>query len=227
MKKKILLIEDDYDLARMVEIYLKREGYITNICSNGREGIDAISKFHPDLLLLDLMLPEVDGLEILRQVRIDSTIPIIIVSAKELEIDRVLGLKLGADDYITKPFSIKEVIARIESLFRRVDDFNIKKLEQFLRFEDITIDTVSRIVMKGNSPINLTSKEYDLLLFFVNHPKQVLSKEQIYNHVWALDNFGEINTVVVHVQKIREKLSGMNSITTVRGIGYRFDGEML
>ncbi|EMS74323.1 DNA-binding response regulator [Enterococcus durans IPLA 655] len=224
--KKILLIEDDHDLAKMVEIYLKREGFITKLCSNGREGLEETSKFQPDLLLLDLMVPEINGLEILRQVRVVSKLPVIIVSAKESETDRVLGLKLGADDYITKPFSIKELIARIEAIFRRIDYLNEKDTEQIIQYNDITIDTISRIVIKEQIPVNLTSKEFDLLVFFVEHPKQVLTKEQIYNHVWTFDSFGDINTVVVHIQKIREKLQTTNGITTIRGIGYRFDGEL-
>ncbi|ELP1222601.1 response regulator transcription factor [Listeria monocytogenes] len=227
MSKKILLIEDDSDLAKIIEIYLKREGFMPKISLTGSNGLESLSEFQPDLLLLDLMLPEVDGLEILRQVRTNSTIPVIIISAKESEMDRVLGLKLGADDYLTKPFSMKELIARIESLFRRIDFFNEKKSNRIFKFNDITINPVSRIVKKEKLPVILTSKEFDLLLFLVEHSKQVVTKEQIYNHVWAFDGFGEINTVVVHIQKIREKLLDTNAITTVRGIGYRFDGELL
>ncbi|WP_161903218.1 response regulator transcription factor [Candidatus Enterococcus willemsii] len=225
MDKKILLIEDDTDLAKMIAIYLQREGFLTQIVTNGSYALEEIATYEPDLILLDLMLPGIDGLEILRQVRTTLTTPIIILSAKETEIDRVLGLKLGADDYVTKPFSIKELVARVESLFRRIDFFKPKKQPR-IQFNDVSIDCLSKIVTKNRRVIELTAKEYQLLLFLIEHPHQVFSKEQLYQQVWAFDQFGDTNTVAVHIQKIREKLLETHSITTVRGAGYRFDGDV-
>lgn len=227
-KKKILIIEDEYDLANMIKKYLVREQFEVEIIQNGRDALDAYKHFQPDMLLLDIMLPEKDGLEILRQIRTKSTIPIVIISAKEKEIDRILGLKIGADDYLTKPFSMKELVARVEAIFRRIEAYQNTHLEKKeWTYNDLYINLTSREIYKNTTEINLTVKEFDLLAFLVNHPKQVLSKEQLYDNVWGINEFGDMNTVTIHIQKIREKLGPTHNITTVRGIGYRFDGSVL
>jgi len=226
-KKNILIIEDELDLASMIKNYLVKEQYNAEIISNGGEAVAAVERYQPQMVLLDLMLPGKDGLEILRQIRLKSTIPVIIISAKETELDRILGLKIGADDYMTKPFSIKELIARVDALFRRVDNYRFStEANGKLNYGNISIDFASRTVKKNEEMINLTPKEFELLILLTEHPRQVLSKEQIYDNVWGLNEYGDINTVTIHIQKIREKLGQEHGITTVRGIGYRFDGEL-
>jgi len=226
-KKNILIIEDELDLASMIKNYLVKEQYNAEIISNGGEAVAAVERYQPQMILLDLMLPGKDGLEILRQIRLRSTIPVIIISAKETELDRILGLKIGADDYMTKPFSIKELIARVDALFRRVDNYRFTtEANGKFNYGNISIDFASRTVKKNDEIINLTPKEFELLILLTEHPRQVLSKEQIYDNVWGLNEYGDINTVTIHIQKIREKLGQEHGITTVRGIGYRFDGEL-
>lgn len=225
MTQRILIIEDDRDLAKMIATYLQREAWKTWHCTNGGQALKMVAEAHPTLILLDLMLPEVDGLELLRQIRLTSMVPIIIVSAKETELDRILGLKLGADDYLTKPFSLKELVARVAALLRR-SLYVTKVHNTTMQFNGIHVDLLARTVTCHQKQLALTLKEFDLLVFLAKHPAQVLSKEQLYNHVWGLNEYGEINTVVIHIQKLREKLAVPQLITTVRGIGYRFDGEL-
>lgn len=226
MNKKILIIEDTIDLAEMAKKYLVNEQYDVSLLFNGGEALTRIDHLQPDMILLDLMLPGKDGLEILRQVRTKSMVPVIIISAKETELDRVLGLKIGADDYMTKPFSMKEMVARVDALFRRVEASQPIKSKNMFRFADISVDTTSRIVRQNDKEIYLTTKEFDLLVCLLNHPKQVLSKEQLYEQVWGNGEYGENHTVTIHIQKIREKLGKANAVTTVRGAGYRFDGHL-
>ncbi|BDR56599.1 response regulator transcription factor [Xylocopilactobacillus apis] len=226
MKSKVLIIEDNSDLSKMIELYLKKENYESQICRNGGQALEFFNKYKPDLILLDLMLPEINGLEILKKIRMTSIVPIIIISAKETETDRVLGLKLGADDYVVKPFSLKELMARIESQFRR-QNYNMESHKSsIVQYNDIMINRTARTVSKNDRLVTLTTKEFDVLNFLVNHPAQVISKDQIYNQVWEFDSYGDINTVVIQIQKIREKLPKTNAITTVRGVGYRFDGKI-
>ncbi|MFD1413578.1 response regulator transcription factor [Oceanobacillus jeddahense] len=227
-QKKILIVEDDTDLAKMIANYLSRENYDALICGQGDKAINFVKQYRPDMILLDLMLPEMDGLEILKQIRAFSVLPVIIISAKETELDRVLGLKIGADDYITKSFSIKELVARVEALFRRYDyAASPSASNDIIAFDDIIIDRSSRNVTKDGLVVNLTMKEFDLLVFLAQSPNQAFRKEQLYDNVWGIHEYGDINTVTIHVQKIREKLGNSSYITTLRGVGYRFDGEML
>lgn len=225
-KKRILIIEDEYDLAIMIEKYLLNEHYEVTIVNNGGIAFTQFEALRPDLLLLDLMLPEKNGLEILRQIRATSMIPVIIISAKETEFDRILGLKLGADDYLSKPFSMKELVARVEAIFRRIYSYQNKaEKATTISYHHFFINLTSREVFKKQEVVDLTAKEFNLLTFLAEHPRQVFSKEQIYEQVWGMDGYGAINTVTIHVQKIREKLGANHGIFTVRGIGYRFDGE--
>ncbi|KAF1297215.1 DNA-binding response regulator [Enterococcus sp. JM4C] len=223
--KKILLIEDERELAEMIKKYLEREQAEVFLCDRGDSAMAIFERCQPDLLLLDLMLPGKDGLDILREVRLKETLPIIILSAKETEIDRLLGLKMGADDYLTKPFSIKELIVRIETIFRRMEQYStINSLKNRLKYQHFTIDLAAREVLSEQTIIPLTTKEYNLYEFLLRHPKQVFSKAQLYDNVWGVAEYGDMNTVTIHIQKLREKLGPANGITTIRGIGYRFDG---
>lgn len=225
-QKKILVVEDDVDLAKMIENYLSKEGCDVMICEQGNQVLSLVKQYQPDMMLLDLMLPGLDGLEILKQIRVFSVLPVIIISAKETEVDRIIGLKLGADDYITKPFSIKELVVRVESLFRRMDYFKIPLKQSILYFNHIEVDLSTRIVTRSGEIVHLTLKEYEVLVFLIKNAHQVLSKEKIYEQVWGMNEFGDINTVPVHIQKLREKLALTPFITTIRGVGYRFDGEV-
>lgn len=226
-KKKLLIIEDEFDLAIMIKKYLEQESYQVKIISNGNEALPVFDKFHPDMILLDIMLPEKDGLEILQQLRTKSTLPIIVISAKETELDRLLGLKMGADDYLTKPFSLKELIARVQTLFRRIDVYQSTNLiSNCFQYHQFIIDLNAREISRNDAFINLTTKEFVLLAFLLKHPKQVLSKEQLYDTIWGVNEYGNINTVAIHIQKIREKLGESHEIKTIRGIGYRFDGVL-
>ncbi|HHX66700.1 MAG: response regulator transcription factor [Miniphocaeibacter sp.] len=227
MKKRILIIEDERDLANMIKIYLHKEQYQVEVCDDGNYAISVVENFNPDMILLDLMLPGKDGLEILREIRTKLILPVIIISAKETESDRILGLKLGADDYLTKPFSIKELVVRVATLFRRIDTYqHLKDIQRQFQYDDIFIDFSARLVKKQQAIVSLTAKEFDLLAYLLKHPKQVMSKEQLYDNVWGINKYGDINTVAIHIQKIREKLGKYNNISTVRGVGYRFDGEL-
>lgn len=225
-QKKVLIIEDDLDLANMMENYLSREKYDVVICEQGDQALKVVKQYQPDMVLLDLMLPGRDGLDILKQIRDFSVLPVIIISAKETEVDRIIGLKLGADDYVTKPFSVKELVVRVESLFRRIDYLKTPSKHVLLYFDQIEIDLSSRIVTNNGKVVHLTLKEFDLFVFLIRHAHQVLSKEKIYQHVWGINEFGDINTVAIHIQKLREKLALTPFITTIRGVGYRFDGEV-
>ncbi|MGM0125186.1 hypothetical protein IGI37_002584 [Enterococcus sp. AZ194] len=228
LKKKLLVIEDELDLATLIKKYLEREHCQVELCRNGHSAMSLFERFQPDFLLLDLMLPDRNGLDILQEIRKTSTIPVIIISAKETEVDRIVGLKLGADDYLTKPFSIKELIVRIETIFRRMETFTSNTSAQaVLKFHDYEINLLSREIKKDNTPIQLTTKEYDLFVFLLQHPRQVFSKAQLYEQVWGINEYGDMNTVTIHVQKIREKLGSLHEITTIRGIGYRFDGAVV
>lgn len=229
MNKKVLIIEDETDLADIIRDYLKKDNFEVSICNSGSEALNIFDKVQPNIVLLDLMLPGIAGLEILRNIRLQSTLPVIIISAKETELDRILGLELGADDYMVKPFSIKELVARVKAQLRRVTTFtNVQTDEKSIfRFCDVEVNRVSRVVKKSEVEIQFTVKEFDVLLFMLTHSNQVFSKQQLYEQVWGFEEYGDLNTVVIHIQKIREKLALVNCIVTVRSVGYRFNGDLL
>ncbi|WP_338654527.1 response regulator transcription factor [Sporosarcina psychrophila] len=229
MNKKVLIIEDETELADIIRDYLKKDNFEVIICNSGNEALTIFNKVQPDIILLDLMLPGIDGLEILRNIRLQSTLPVIITSAKETELDRILGLGLGADDYVVKPFSIKELVARVKAQLRRATTFtNLQTDEKsVLKFCDIQVNRISRVVKKSGVEIQFTAKEFDILSFLLSRPNQVFSKQHLYDQVWGFDEYGDLNTVVIHIQKIRDKLALANCIVTVRSVGYRFNGDLL
>jgi len=229
LNKKVLIIEDETELADIIRDYLKKDNFEVIICNSGNEALTIFNKVQPDIILLDLMLPGIDGLEILRNIRLQSTLPVIITSAKETELDRILGLGLGADDYVVKPFSIKELVARVKAQLRRATTFtNLQTDEKsVLKFCDIQVNRISRVVKKSGVEIQFTAKEFDILSFLLSHPNQVFSKQHLYDQVWGFDEYGDLNTVVIHIQKIRDKLALANCIVTVRSVGYRFNGDLL
>lgn len=221
MNKKILLIEDEVKLARFVELELKYEGYDVKVCHDGREGFDEFQTGVYDLILLDLMLPGLNGIEICRRIRKSSEIPIIMLTAKDEVIDKVAGLDSGADDYVTKPFAIEELLARMRVALKRVRPEPIAK--NIYRCGDLTVDADKHLVKVGEDTVDLTKREYDLLLYLLKSKNIVLSREQILNQVWGYNYIGETNVVDVYVRYLRSKIDekyDKKFIHTIRGVGY-------
>lgn len=225
---KILIIEDEKNLARFVELELQHEKYDTTVESNGRKGLDLALRDNYDAILLDLMLPDLNGLEIARRVRQEKTTPIIMMTARDSVIDRVSGLDHGADDYIVKPFAIEELLARLRAVLRRVQ---IEKrasgeaagFQRVIRFNDLTIETANRIVHRGDKTVDLTKREYNLLMTLIEHKNNVVTREQLLKKIWGSDSKIETNVVEVYVRYLRNKIDvpGRSSyIKTVRGTGY-------
>ncbi len=221
MNKKILLIEDEVKLARFVELELRYEGYDVKVCHDGREGFEEFQTGIYDLILLDLMLPGLNGIEICRRIRKSSEIPIIMLTAKDEVIDKVAGLDSGADDYVTKPFAIEELLARMRVALKRVRPDPIVK--NIYRCGDLIVDADKHLVKVGDDTIDLTKREYDLLLYLLKNKNIVLSREQILNQVWGYNYIGETNVVDVYVRYLRSKIDekyDKKFIHTIRGVGY-------
>ena len=232
---KILIIEDEKNLARFVELELQHEKYDTTVESNGRKGLDLALRDNYDAILLDLMLPDLNGLEIARRVRQEKTTPIIMMTARDSVIDRVSGLDHGADDYIVKPFAIEELLARLRAVLRRVQ---IEKrasgeaagVQRVIRFNDLTIETANRIVHRGDKTVDLTKREYNLLMTLIEHKNNVVTREQLLKKIWGSDSKIETNVVEVYVRYLRNKIDvpGRSSyIKTVRCTGYMVRTEEL
>lgn len=228
--KKILIIEDDQSIAELQRDYLEIEGFLVEIALTGQEGLHkALNDKQVNLILLDLMLPEIDGFQICKTIRNHNDIPILIVSAKKEDIDKIRGLGLGADDYIVKPFSPSELVARVKAHISRYERLISKDPHnRIISYRGLSIDIDSRRVYVNNLEVMFTVKEFDLLLFLAMHPDHVFSKEQLFEQIWGIDSFGDISTVTVHIRKIREKIEVESShpqyIETIWGAGYRFKG---
>lgn len=227
--KKILLVEDDLDISRLVKMHLEDAGYRVEMVHNGREGLDLAMGGRYDLIILDLMLPEVDGLEICKKLRAASKYdPILMLTAKSSELDRVLGLEIGADDYISKPFSTRELVARVKAMFRRVDAMSLAgdQVSDLLTMGDLSIDTAKRKVTLGDRQINLTAREFDLLAHFAAKPGRVYTRGQLLDQVWGYGYEGYEHTVNSHINRLRGKIeedpAHPRYILTVWGVGYRF-----
>jgi len=222
MPAKILIIEDEEKIARFMELELKHEGYLVFIEYNGRDGLEKINNENYDLILLDLMLPGIGGIDLCRKIRKSSDIPIIMVTARDGISDKVKGLDTGADDYITKPFAIEELLARIRSLLRRKDLKN-EKDGQIISIDNLKIDLDKYIVTRNSEKIELTKKEYDLLVYLMKNKDIVLSREQILRQVWDYNYTGDTNIVDVYIRYLRAKIDELHDkslIHTVRGVGY-------
>ena len=226
MAKRILLIEDEVKLGRFVELELKYEGYDVKVCHDGREGFEEFQLGEYDLILLDLMLPGLNGIEICRRIRKSSDIPIIMLTAKDEVIDKVAGLDAGADDYVTKPFAIEELLARMRVALKRA---RIEpEAKNLFVCGDLVIDIDKHLVKVKDEIIELTKKEYDLLLYLIKSKNIVLSREQILNEVWGYNYIGETNVVDVYVRYLRSKIDerfGKKYIHTIRGVGYFIKDE--
>lgn len=226
-KLKILVVEDEPEISNLVKDYLKASDYDVIVAKNGKEGLDLFDMESPDMAILDIMLPNIDGLEVCRVIRQKSRIPIIMLSARKEDTDKVLGLGLGADDYITKPFSPRELVARVQSHFRRCGELSssVDKSDS-LKFGDLEIDPKAYIVKIKNQEVSFSVKEFEILHYLALNMNQALSREKIFETIWGFNEYGDINTVTVHVRKIREKIeedpSDPKYIETVWGIGYKF-----
>lgn len=228
--ERILIVDDEIELANIVRDYLRAEGFIVEIASNGASAVNVFETFKPQLILLDIMLPDYDGMEVCRRLRSNSNIPIIMLSAKNSDIDKILGLGLGADDYISKPFSPGELVARVKAHLRRYVNQFFEEPVKHLKFGTLEIDDKAYTVSVNNKKVDLAAKEFEILSFLAHHPLQVFTREQLFNQVWGFDEYGDINTVTVHIRKIREKIEQNPSqptfIKTVWGVGYKFDGDL-
>ncbi len=234
MTEKILVIEDEPALQETLKYNLKRQGYDVQVAADGEKGIAQARKFHPHLILLDVMLPVMDGFEVCRVLRQEMNTPILMLTAKDDEIDRVIGLELGADDYITKPFSMRELLARVKAQLRRMRlireemESNLEHEKETLNFGNLSLDLSRREASLDQQPLSLKPKEYELLLFLAQHRGQALSRELILERVWGWDFSGGSRSVDVHVRWLREKIeinpAEPARIVTVRGTGYRFEG---
>ena len=220
---KVLIIEDEVKLARFIELELKYEGYNVTVMHNGREGLDKFFEEKFDMLLLDLMLPGLNGIEICRRIRKISDVPIIMLTAKDEVMDKVSGLDSGADDYITKPFAIEELLARMRVALKHSRKKEDNKSKNILTLKNITVDMDKRLVKVDNDAIELTKKEFDLLVYLIQNKNIVISREQILNVVWGYTYMGETNVVDVYVRYLRSKLDEVYDekyIYTIRGVGY-------
>lgn len=227
-KQKILIVDDDNNIAELISLYLTKECYDTEIVNDGEDALKAFETYNPNLILLDLMLPGIDGYQVCREIRSKSNVPIIMLSAKGEIFDKVLGLELGADDYIMKPFDSKELVARVKAVLRRFQPTkpdapaaDIKCVE----YPDLVINLSNYSVLYHGQTIDMPPKELELLYFLAASPNQVFTREQLLDHIWGYEYIGDTRTVDVHVKRLREKIKDNNSwsLATVWGIGYKFE----
>ncbi len=225
---KILVIDDEPSIVNLVTAYLKPEGYEVYTAADGIAGLKAARAFQPDVIVLDLMLPGKDGFEVLSQLRRESNVYVILLTAKSEETDRIVGLSVGADDYVTKPFSPRELVARIKAALRRLQPGSGTGPEnRILAFRHVRIDLAARQVLVDDQPVDLTAAEFDLLKALAENRGRVLTREQLLETVWGGAYFGELRVVDVHLGHIRRKLGSESFVATVRGVGYRFEDETL
>jgi DNA-binding response OmpR family regulator len=220
--ERILVVDDEANIVDLVRLYLEREGFMVESASDGNSAFEKIRKDEPDLVVLDIMLPEMDGFEVCRQTRAISEVPIIMLTARDEDFDKIVGLELGADDYLTKPFNPRELVARVKAILRRVD--RAERLDDKpLHMGDIRVDPARREVTVAGERVSLRAKEFDLLLTFIEHPGIVLTREQLLNLVWGYDFYGQTRTVDVHVAHLRKRMGGSQTvrIETVTGVGYK------
>jgi two-component system alkaline phosphatase synthesis response regulator PhoP len=224
-KPKILVIDDEQSIINLITAYLRPEGYEVHTAADGPSGLHAAQAYKPDLIVLDIMLPGMDGVELLTRLRRESDVYVIMLTAKTDETDKIVGLSVGADDYVTKPFSPRELVARVKAALRRLQSGAGPAAGQVLSFQHVRIDIGSRQVWVDDQEIELTSTEFDLLRTLAEHRGLVLSREQLLEKVWGHEYFGEIRVVDVHLGHVRQKIGHEELITTVRGVGYRFEDE--
>lgn len=224
MAQTVLIVEDDPNIADLLHLYLEKEGYATTIASDGGKGVEKFRELHPDLVLLDIMLPVMDGWEVLRNIRQESKTPVIMLTAKGETNDKVTGLKMGADDYVTKPFEAKEVLARVEAVLRRTS--GAAPSGRRLTFDRLVIDMDAFELIVDGKKVDTPPKEMELLFHLASSPNRVYTRNQLLDEVWGFDYFGDSRTVDVHIKRLREKLEGVSDqweLRTVWGVGYKFE----
>lgn len=226
-KQKILVVDDDENIAELISLYLTKECFETKIVTDGESALSTFQIFQPNLILLDLMLPGIDGYHVCREIRKDSNVPIIMLSAKGETFDKVLGLELGADDYIIKPFDSKELIARVKAVLRRCQPVTqtMEEKSGYVEYPDLMINISNYSVVYYGKSIDMPPKELELLYFLASSPNQVFTREQLLDNIWGYEYIGDTRTVDVHIKRVREKIHDHDkwSISTVWGIGYKFE----
>lgn len=231
-KQKILIVDDDENIAELISLYLTKECFDTMIVHDGEEALTAFESYQPNLMLLDLMLPGIDGYQVCRELRSTSQVPIIMLSAKGEIFDKVLGLELGADDYMIKPFDSKELVARVKAVLRRYQlpaqmpaSSVTEQHGNFVEYPDLIVNLTNYSVIYNGHSIELPPKELELLYFLASSPNQVFTREQLLDHIWGYEYIGDTRTVDVHIKRLREKIKGNDkwALTTVWGIGYKFE----
>lgn len=226
-KQKILIVDDDEHIAELISLYLTKECFDTRIEHDGQSAITAFKEYMPDVVLLDIMLPGKDGYQVCREIRMESNVPIIMLSAKTEVFDKVLGLELGADDYMIKPFDSKELVARVKALLRRANQTTSTTTggAEVVKFPDLTVNLSNYEVVYKGETLEMAPKEIELLYFLASSPNQVFTREQLLDHIWGYEYIGDTRTVDVHVKRLREKIKDNDSwsLSTVWGIGYKFE----
>ena len=229
-KQKILIVDDDSNIAELISLYLTKECFETKIVGDGESALSAVSSFEPNIILLDLMLPGIDGYQVCREVRATSTVPIIMLSAKGEVFDKVLGLELGADDYMEKPFDSKELVARVKAVLRRYKPAAVTTAPQAdnleeVEYPDLTVNRTNYTVTYMGRRIEMPPKELELLYFLAASPNHVFTREQLLDQIWGYEYVGDTRTVDVHIKRLREKIKDHDAwkITTIWGIGYKFE----
>jgi DNA-binding response OmpR family regulator len=223
----ILIVEDEPNVAEIVSLYLSKAGYQPVVLTNGQQALDRLENQLPDLLILDVMLPGMDGLSLTRWLRQRSNIPIILMTARGEEVDRISGLEMGADDYVVKPFSPQELVSRVKAVLRRTNSLELEKTEKQIQFGDLTADPKTRLVTLNGAGISLTAREFDLLYLLMRYPRQVFTRDKLLDEIWGLADYIDPGTVTVHIRRLREKIEKSPSepvhLQTVWGVGYKFE----
>lgn len=226
MQYKILIVDDDENICELLRLYLEKDGFETVVANDGEQAVDYAAKYTPDLILLDIMLPKLDGWQVCREIRKSSDVPIIMLTAKGETFDKILGLELGADDYISKPFDTKEVIARIKAVLRRSSDKDKASQIQEVKYDKLRINLTNYELEVNGVKINTPPKELELIYHLASNPNRVYTRDQLLDEVWGFDYYGDSRTVDVHVKRLREKLENVSdrwSLKTVWGVGYKFE----
>jgi DNA-binding response OmpR family regulator len=223
-KTKVLIVDDDVNICELIRLYLEKEGYDVVTAHNGIKGVETFKEFTPNIIILDIMLPGIDGWQVCREIRKSSNIPVIMLTAKGETFDKVLGLELGADDYIVKPFEPKELVARVKAVLRRYE--HKEPDVQEIVYPNLVVNKTNYTIKVGGKDLELPPKELELLYFLASNPNKVFTREQLLEHVWGFDFFGDSRTVDVHVKRLREKIELENQVwqlKTVWGVGYKFE----
>lgn len=225
VKEKILIVDDDANICELLRLYFEKEGYDTEIINDGRECISKFQSIRPDMILLDVMLPGLDGWQVCRKIRSVSSVPIIMISAKGETFDKCLGLELGADDYIVKPFETKEVLARVKAVLRRTNDGD-SKASKILTYDKLVINMTNYELVVDGKVVNTPPKELELLYYLASNPNKVFTRDQLLDKVWGFEYYGDSRTVDVHIKRLREKFEGVSDkweLKTIWSVGYKFE----